>query len=390
MTGAARSLTGGAPAPAGARPLRVTQLLYSGLGGHGAVALPLAEAGARRGWAPSLGFFGVEPLLPAYAAACRTGAFPFAYFGAVPGRSWTAWPRIYRWLDEVRPDVVLVHSVTSLLPCWLYARRRQARLVVVEHQANALKHRVHRAHDRAAMRLADDVVVLTPAYEDELRQRLGRAFQAAKVRVIPSGVDTAVFSPRTPGARPDARAVRLGMASRFTPIKRHDVLVGMLARLRHLAPRVPWHLSLAGDGESLATVRDAVGRAGLSAVVELPGHLDGRDLARWYRSLDVYVHASSGETLSTALLQAMASGLPIVASDVPGIAPLLGGEPPCGVLVPGDDPARFAEAVRAVVEAPDAAAALGATARTRVEALFAPDAMFEAYDAVARGTHGGR
>lgn len=249
----------------------------------------------------------------------------------MPGRPYSAWRRLARWLDRQRPDVVLLHSINSILPCRWYAWRRRALLVAVEHTPNAVKSRTEWIASRLSMLLADKVVVLTPEYHRELAEAHGCLFRKHKVVVIPNGIDATVFHPAA-GLAEEPAVMRLGMAARFSFSKRQDILVGMMSILKRERPNIKWHLSLAGDGDRFEEVKNQIAILGLRDVVTLEGRLAQEELASWMRRLDIYVHASDGETLSTALLQAMATGLPIVASNIPGIVNLLGNKTKCGLL----------------------------------------------------------
>src|SRR6185369_3377712 len=234
--------------------MRVAQILYAGLGGHGSVAFPLLDADKEGQWQPLLGFLGIEPLSVAYSENCKERGIPFSYFAAMPGKPWKTWPRIAQWLKASRPDAIVLHSGTALVPCLWHARRQGIPLVVVEHQANALKKRSDWIFSHLAMTLADGVVVLTPDYQQELKFRLGMFYRSGRVHVIPNGINTNRFiSICSPVKR--ARTVRLGMASRFTKTKRHDVLMKMMVKLHRREPEIDWHLSLAGDGERWADFR---------------------------------------------------------------------------------------------------------------------------------------
>jgi glycosyltransferase involved in cell wall biosynthesis len=349
------------------------------LGGHGSVAFSLIDADSNAEWQPLMGFFGVEPLSPAYAERCQAREIFYEYFAALPGKSWRAWPRIFRWLTGSRPEAIVLHSVTALLPCKVYARIEKVPLIVVEHQANALKRPSEWLFSLLAMLLADQVVVLTPAYDRELKERLSLFYRASKVSIIPNGVDKLRFRPRD---RSQGRTARLGMAARFTGIKRQDVLIDMMAELRRREPGIEWRLSLAGDGEGWENIHRKARAKALDNCVNLPGQLDEDRLIEWYQEIDFYLHASEGETLSTALLQAMACALPIVASDVPGIRSLVSGETNCGVLVENQSPAGFAEAVIRLVKEPKAAAELGDAGRQLIEKYYSQNHMFAKYQAL--------
>lgn len=358
--------------------MKVAQVLYAGSGGHGSVVFSLLNADKNNEWQSVLGFLGIEPLLPAYAEACKRRSLPFKYFSATAGKPWKTWPEITRWLRDCRPNAIVLHSVTALLPCLWNARWRGVPLVVVEHQANALKRLGEWVFSFLAMLLADKVVLLTPAYEQELKVRLGWFYRPNKVRVIPNGIDTEQYSAQS---RPvnAGRLVRLGMAARFTLTKRQDVLVEMMAELRQRAPDINWQLSLAGDGENWARVEKLVQSSGIKDSISLPGQLDEPTLIEWYQSLDIYLHASEGETLSTSLLQAMATALPIVASDVPGIRNLIADKVTCGLLVEKQAPQSFAESVIQLVEDPVIRGALANAGRSLVTSSYSQEEMFAGY-----------
>ena len=358
--------------------MRVAQLLYSGLGGHGSVAFSLLDADKNQEWQSLMGFLGIESLLPAYAESCQKRGIDYQYFPAVSGKPWRVWPRISRWLNCCRPEAIVLHSITALLPCFWYTRRLDITLVVVEHQCNALKRPVEWVFSYLAMLLADRVIVLTPMYQDELKETLGVFYRADKVHLIPNGIDTTRFTPSDNPVIPN-RTVRLGMAARFTTMKRQDVLVGMLLELRRCMPEIDWQLSLAGGGEGWEGIRQMIQAQGLEKCISLPGQLDEPELIKWYQIQDIYLHASMGETLSTSLLQAMATRIPIVASDVPGIRNLLGSQSICGVLVAAHSPVGFANEVIKLRKNSSYAEEIAKTGRQLAIAAYSQNEMFSGY-----------
>jgi glycosyltransferase involved in cell wall biosynthesis len=365
--------------------LKVAQIAYSGLGGHGSVAFSLLDADKGAEWQPSIGFIGVERLSSTYAKACEDRRIAYAYFAARPGRSWMCWPSIFRWLTRTQPDAIIVHSIKALLPCFMYRWKRGVPVLAVEHEPNVLKRWREWFVSLLAMQLANHVVVLTPEYDLELRKKLSSFYRSNKVRIIPNGIDISRFIPgdcsrRKPGV------VRLGMAARFVASKRQDILVDMIAELRKREPDIDWQLTLAGDGETWESVKNRVRERQVDGSLALPGRLGENELSRWFQSIDIYVHASEGEALSTALLQAMACRLPIVASDVPGIRNLLLQEKVCGLLVEGQNPSGFASAVARIVKEPARADALGEAGRGLAENRYSQSRMFAEYSALLTST----
>src|SRR5690606_31715233 len=114
----------------GADLVKVAQVLYSGLGGHGSVAFSLiGAAGAAKAWVPSLIFFGIEPVLREYERKCVDESIQHQHIRTLAGAAWLKWPSLYRALARVRPDAIILHSVKAILPCALYARSRGIPLI---------------------------------------------------------------------------------------------------------------------------------------------------------------------------------------------------------------------------------------------------------------------
>lgn len=363
----------------------VVQILYSGLGGHGSVALSLVDAAEKTGhWKSVLVFVGIEPLLPEYEKKCTEKNIPFHYVSTVQGQPWRSWWRLYKILEQTRPDFILLHSVKTVLPCWLVSALRKIPLIAVEHQPNALKKKSEWLVSRLLMKLAQAVINLTPEYRDDVRHRLKTAYRQGKVHVVPNGIDMSAFTPREASHPARDSTVVIGMAARFSSTKRQDILVKALKLLRSSSPHLDWHLTLAGDGETRANIKALGGQEGLEEYVDLPGYLGQEDLINWFGRLDIYAHASDGETLSTSLLQAMAMQLPIVASDVPGISNLLSSGEGCGLLVNGNSEKGFADAFLRLADDKKLADKLAAEARNVAVSRYSQDAMFAEYDRVMK------
>lgn len=359
--------------------MKIVQILYSGLGGHGNVAFALQAAAKRAApdvWHDEMIFLGIEPLLPDYIDRCVREAIPHSYVCATAGRPWKSWRPLFLALTRHQPDAIILHSIKTILPCWLYARRAGIPLIAVEHQSIALKTRSEWVISQLLMQLADAVVVLTPAYRKALNERLGRRFRPDKVRTIPNGIDTASYVPRD--SQP-SRPIMVGMASRFSEIKRHDLLIDALRILRDRDGEGAWRLTLAGHGETHAQVLEKAQTAGVADMMATPGFLGGDDLLAWFAQLDIYTHASDGETLSTSMLQAMASGLPILGSNVSGVDSLLAEGGGCGLLAAEQTPEAFASGLSQLARDHDLAATLGARARDLAVRNYSQDAMFNAY-----------
>lgn len=135
----------------------------------------------------------------------------------------------------------------------------------------------------------------------------------------------------------------------MTPRKGHDVLVEALADVAHL----PWHCQCAGplgrDSGHVAAVRRLISGHRLDDRVELAGPLTGAPLDDAYAAADLLVLASRAETFGMVVTEALARGIPVLATAVDGVPDTVGWDPVGavpGMLVPPDDPAALATALR--------------------------------------------
>jgi glycosyltransferase involved in cell wall biosynthesis len=178
--------------------------------------------------------------------------------------------------------------------------------------------------------------------------------QPARVDIVPNGVDVERFRPRADAGGALTTAVWLGL---MAPVKRLDVLLDACAELPAL------RLRLIGTGPEQSALAQAVSDRGLSAQVDMPGPV--ADPATALATADLYVLTSAAENCPLALLQAMACGLPVVASRVGGIPEVIR-DGVDGVLVPPGDAPALVAAIRRLLADPEGARAMGARARARV------------------------
>ena len=228
------------------------------------------------------------------------------------------------------------------------------------------------------MRPCDRVVATT----HDMRARLERQGLPTP-DLVPLGVNLDLFKPGRgprqglPGVDP-ARPVVL-YVGRLSPEKEVEVL---LAAHEQLCGDPGSQLVIAGDGPLRARVRRFARR--VPGVVYLGNCPYGEDLARLYRSADVLVVPGANETFSLILLEALASGLPVVAARQGGPAEIL--QPGCGELARPGDPADFAAKTRAVLSGPP----LGPACRRHAETHYSWETTFQGLLEVYRSAIDGR
>jgi glycogen(starch) synthase len=264
-------------------------------------------------------------------------------------------------------DVVHAHQGEDLatLPlARLAAWRHRCHLVVTVHcsvghtlTGRGLRTRLLRALggavERAALRRADAVVVLTDRTAAALATD---GVPADRISTVPSGFDPGLFAGRFPDVFAGTARPRIGYVGRLAPQKRADRLVEAFGRMRQ-----PASLVVVGDGPDRERVHALA--AGLPRV-HLSGFVEHTAVPAVLASLDVLVLPSAYEEMGSVLTEAMASGLPVVASDVGGIPEVVRSEV-TGLLVPPGDVDALAAALDRLAADPGLRARLSAGARAR-------------------------
>jgi sugar transferase (PEP-CTERM/EpsH1 system associated) len=202
---------------------------------------------------------------------------------------------------------------------------------------------------------------------------------------IYNGVDVTCFRPSSEDEdspeRPDFAAPEafvIGSVCRMHPVKDPLTLARSFVQFLEAFPaaRNCARLLLVGDGPSLGDVRAALFAAGVGELAWLAG--ERSDVASLLRLMDVFVLPSIAEGISNTILEAMATGLPVVATQVGGTPELV--EPDqTGTLVPPANPARMAEAIGRYFTNRSLAVQHGYAGRARVERNFSMESMVEGY-----------
>jgi glycosyltransferase involved in cell wall biosynthesis len=186
------------------------------------------------------------------------------------------------------------------------------------------------------------------------------------VDVVPHGVDLSRFRPRS---RCRGGPLELLAVGRLVEKKGFHVLIDAVARLR-----APFRLRVVGEGPERPRLEEALRRAGLAGRAELSGALTHEELPAAYAAADVVVAPSLADStgdrdgLPNVVLEAMATGLPVIGGDVGALATALGGG--CGILVRPGNPSALAEAVDQLAARPALRERIGRAARARVERDF--------------------
>ena len=308
-----------------------------------------------------------------------------------PFHDYRAFVRLYDEIARARPAIVHTHmakaGLLGRLAAALYNFTRgsapRARVVhtyhghVLEGYFSAFMTTVFITLERMLAGASDAIVAISPAIRDELldRHHIGVASQ---YRVVPLGFDLAPFAAVDDRARQAARrdldlpagAPVVATVGRLTAIKQHRLFLDVIQRVVAVHPNAI--ALVAGDGELRSDLEAYAASLGITSHVRFLGWR--RDLAAIYGATDVFLLTSRNEGTPVALIEAMASGVPGVSTDVGGVKDVID-SPEVGLLAPFADANALAAHVNALVADPARRSAMGARARAGVITRYSIDRL---------------
>jgi len=310
------------------------------------------------------------------------------------GNDLTTHARLWNLLREWRPSIVHTRNFPTLEYLFLAAVAGVPGRIHGEHGRDMYDLDGRKARYVLFRRTMKPFVHRYIAVSVDLASWLGTTIRVkpAQLTQIYNGVDVVRFSPavrhqRTlwPEGFADPGCVVIGTVGRLEPVKDQVTLVRAFVRLLDDAPerRARLRLVIVGDGSLRPAAHEILRAAQAEHLAWLPGARD--DIPEFLQGFDVFVLPSLREGVSNTILEAMASGLPVVATRVGG-NPELVREGEDGLLTPAGDPAAMAHAIGEYVDAPLLRRRHGAAARRKVETSFSIDAMIQSYMAVYDAT----
>lgn len=264
-----------------------------------------------------------------------------------PRQGW-ALARIGR---EFAPDVVLAHGSRGAALALQALSRQPGRIAAVVHNFRA----------RRAVTRADLAICVSPAVGADLQAR----FPSVPVAVVEN------FAPlsRTPPRAVVADPPRIGTLGRLHEEKGFDILLDAAAQLRDRGRT--FRLTIAGEGPAAGDLKAQTARLGLMAEVDFPGWVSPPEAL--LSQLDLFVCASRTESFGLVVIEAMAAGAPVVATDIEGPRILLA-QGRYGRLAPPEAPAALAEAMVAALDDPKASLDMARLAQAEAIAPYDMDA----------------
>lgn len=300
-----------------------------------------------------------------------------------PGNDVATHIKLWKLLRQLRPSILhtynvgtIEYSVTALLaqvPVRIHAEHGRDS---VEIDGNHSRYNLLR---RLLTPLIDTYVPVSVDLSEWLHRTIG--VSRRKIAMVTNGVDTARYAPFGAGREDRPATLWIGTVGRLDRIKNHlgllDIFQLVLDRVRPIQLDV--RLAIVGDGPLLAVLRNTAASRGIADKVWLPGSRN--DVADVIRNFSIFVLPSLSEATPVVVLEAMATGLPVVATHVGGVPQLVLNNK-TGLVVPPADPVAFADAISAYVVNADMRRSHGEAGRKHVQSHYSVDAMVDGYNAL--------
>ncbi|MGD8631883.1 MAG: TIGR03088 family PEP-CTERM/XrtA system glycosyltransferase [Gammaproteobacteria bacterium] len=304
-----------------------------------------------------------------------------------PGKDFGIYIDLWKLFRTLKPDIVHTRNLSAMeaqlpafmagVPCRIHAEHGRD---VHDLDGSSRKYALLR---RAVSPVIDRYIALSHDLQQYLLEKV--RVPPGKITVISNGVDIDRFTPADcgerqalPGQMGGKDSVIIGTVGRMEAVKDQLTLVRAFIELagQYPAGGVRPCLVMIGDGTLRQPALQLLHQAGMDNIAWLPGACD--NIPELLQNMDVFVLPSLAEGISNTILEAMASSLPVVATDVGGSGELVA-HGRTGFLVPRSDPAALAVAMRRYIDDPVLRRAHGAAARRRCEELFSIEVMVNKY-----------
>ena len=262
------------------------------------------------------------------------------------------------------------HSVAAIVMKRLFRKKIIIRVSATGPLSDFLLLRQGTAGDLflKCVRKADKIIVLCSQSQQEAQDA---GFSRHQILHIPNGVDLSVFVPAT---QPPAVARNILFVGRLDKMKGVDILLEAIAELKKSG--IKCSCTIAGDGPSKESLQNLAGKLHIENQVVFAGTCS--DIVRHLQAAAVFVLPSRSEGMPNAVLEAMACGVPIIATSVGGVPDIIQNGRN-GLLIAPDDIRALSSALASLFTDPELAARIGTRARMDAESLFSLDRITDVY-----------
>ena len=284
---------------------------------------------------------------------------------------------LYRLFRRWKPDIVHTHAWGTLLEGIVAARFAKVPAVIHGEHGTLQDKAQNIVIQRFLWRSVDRVLSVSAAHARQMSKTIG--FPVDRIDVLANGVNTDLFGKQTPNIKDELGLADdsfvIGTVGRLVPVKNQRLLIRTFANLTTRHNQL--HLVITGDGPLKRELESMANALNCREHVHFLGRRS--DVPRIMAGLDVFVLCSHSEGMSNTILEAMSSGLPVIATDVGG-NPELVVHGRTGMLVPSDNDDALGAAIESLIVDADLKVSMGRYGRERAAREFSLQAMVRRYE----------
>jgi glycosyltransferase involved in cell wall biosynthesis len=288
--------------------------------------------------------------------------------------------RLLLLIRREKIEIVHTHLVHASIVGRLAAKLAGVRgIITTRHYAYYHKHKglVDWIERKTAV-FNDSLIAISSAVKQYMTTE--ERYRPAKIHVLHNAVDLNLFhSMDGPEISRGRDRIMIGSVGRLHTSKGHETLLRSMPYVKQRFPGA--RLTIVGTGREKDNLEKLSARLGISSEVDFLGAKKPSQIPRLLRTLDLFVLASNWEGFGLAAVEAMASGLPVVATDVGGL-PEIVVDGRTGFLVPPGKPRMLADKVVHLLQNPELCRQMGKQGRRRAETLFSLEDMVERLEAI--------
>ncbi|MBN1974708.1 MAG: glycosyltransferase family 4 protein [Sedimentisphaerales bacterium] len=263
---------------------------------------------------------------------------------------------VIEWLVKAGPhykklvrenDYKLAHAFFGFPTGWLCYRNAEKLPYIISLRGSDVP------GDNARLQL--DYKILSPVFRaiwkkaagliacsEGLKRRAQNFMPSAKIDVIPNGVELDKYFPAP--VKPQSDELKLITAGRLSSTKRIEMLIETVGILRKQGHKL--RLNIAGSGSLEQSLKQLISQKKLDYCIEMSGRVEPAGMSDLYRNSDIYISATMQEGMSNSMLEAMASGLPIITTRCEGLDELIKDN---GVVIDNANPADLAASIKNII-----------------------------------------
>lgn len=228
---------------------------------------------------------------------------------------------VIKKINKINPDLIILHNY-QILPALYFKLFQEKKIIFVDHMSLKLK----KFKDYLSILLSafffDKIIFINNENFNQFN-----FIKKSKKNKIYNGSSNFFLRDKVFNKK---KFFKIGISGRINNLKNHKIAIDLLKNHPNLKKKIK--ILIAGSGENEKNLKKYVSQYKLKKNVLFLGELDEQNLKRWFSKIDLYLHPSFGEAMSSSILQAMSSCTPILASNVNGINNLIGKKKYLGLL----------------------------------------------------------